>query len=146
MELDSIIKLIETVSASNLTSFQYTEGNISLSFEIKPSNVTSNLVEAPSTVITHLNQQSEAIEDKSKLNTISSPMVGTFYQAKSEDSEPFIQVGDRVKKGQIIGIIEAMKLMNEVESEFDGVVQEIVVKNKDMVEYGQPLVRIKPNN
>lgn len=146
MELDSIIKLIETVSASNLTSFQYTEGNISLSFEIKPSNITSNIVEAPGVLISHLNQQSEILNDKSVLNTISSPMVGTFYRSKSEDSDPFIHVGDKVKKGQIIGIIEAMKLMNEIESEFDGVVEEIIVKNKDMVEYGQALVRIKPNN
>ncbi len=144
MELDSIIKLIQTVSASNLTSFQYTEGDISLSFEIKPNGVitqaTSNVIQVPT------GQASEALEAKPALNAITSPMVGTFYQAKSEGSEPFITIGDKVKKGQVIGIIEAMKLMNEIESDYDGIVEEILVKNKEMVEYGQVLVRIKPVN
>ncbi|MDF2803021.1 MAG: acetyl-CoA carboxylase, biotin carboxyl carrier protein [Anaerocolumna sp.] len=145
MELDSIIKLIETVSASNLTSFQYTEGDLSLSFEIKPHS--SNIVQVtPGFMQVPSNQMPESLEAKPELKAITSPMVGTFYQSKSEDSDPFITVGDRVKKGQIIGIIEAMKLMNEIESEYDGIVEEILVKNKNMVEYGQVLVRIKPNN
>lgn len=146
MELDSIIKLIESVSASNLTSFQYTEGDVSLSFEIKPSMVISDTPDISKMIQVPQNQIQNTTEDKSELNAITSPMVGTFYQAKSEGSEPFVTVGDRVRKGQVIGIIEAMKLMNEIESDFDGTVEEILVKNKDMVEYGQVLVRIKPNN
>lgn len=144
MELDSIIKLIQTVSDSNLTSFQYTEGNLSLSLEIK--SASSNIVQAtPGFGQTPSSQVPESFEVKPVLDAITSPMVGTFFQAKSEGSEPFITIGDRVKKGQVIGIIEAMKLMNEIESEYDGVVEEILVKNKDMVEYGQVLVRIKAN-
>lgn len=73
---------------------------------------------------------------------IESPMVGTFYAAPSQDAEPFVKVGDHVKKGQTVGIVEAMKLMNEIEAECDGIVTEILVKNEQMVEYGQPLVRI----
>ena len=65
-----------------------------------------------------------------------------FYAAPAEDAEPFIQVGDSVKKGQSVAIIEAMKLMNEIESDFDGTVTEILVKNGQAVEYGQPLFRI----
>ena len=65
--------------------------------------------------------------------------MGTFYSAPNPDSAAFVKVGDSVKKGQVLGIIEAMKLMNEVESEYDGVVEAILVENEQMVEYGQPL-------
>lgn len=70
---------------------------------------------------------------------IKSPLVGVFYEAPGEDAQPFVSVGDRVKKGQVLGIIEAMKLMNEIESECDGIVKEISVKNGEAVEYGQTL-------
>lgn len=76
-------------------------------------------------------------------NRVESPLVGTFYAASSPDSEPFVKKGDTVKKGQVLGIVEAMKLMNEIECEFDGVVADILVANGDMVEYGQPLFIIK---
>ena len=69
-------------------------------------------------------------------------MVGVFYIASSPEAEPFVKVGDRIKKGQVLGIIEAMKLMNEIESEYDGVVEAILVNNEDTVEFGQPLFRI----
>ncbi len=71
-----------------------------------------------------------------------SPLVGTFYNAPSPDSPAYVKVGDTVKKGQILGIIEAMKLMNEIESDYDGVVTEILIKNEETVEFGQPLFRI----
>lgn len=74
---------------------------------------------------------------------ITSPLVGTFYSASSPDAEPLAKVGDTVKKGQVLGIIEAMKLMNEIESEYDGVVEAVLVNNEDVVEFGQPLFRIR---
>ena len=73
---------------------------------------------------------------------ITSPMVGTFYDAPGEGEEPFVTVGDTIKKGQVVGIIEAMKLMNEIEAERDGVVEAILVENGQLVEYGQPLFSI----
>lgn len=73
---------------------------------------------------------------------VTSPLVGVFYSASSPEAEPFVKVGDRIKKGQVLGIIEAMKLMNEIESEYDGVVEAILVNNEDTVEFGQPLFRI----
>ena len=76
---------------------------------------------------------------------VSSPFVGTFYRSPSPDAPPFVDVGQKVKKGQTICIIEAMKLMNEIESDFDGVVAEIMVPNATPVEFGEALFRIVPS-
>jgi len=78
-----------------------------------------------------------------KYNIVKSPMVGTFYSSNSPKEEAFVKIGDKVKKGQVLCIIEAMKLMNEIESEFDGEIVEICAKNEDVVEYGMPLFKIK---
>ncbi|HJQ53397.1 MAG TPA: acetyl-CoA carboxylase biotin carboxyl carrier protein [Gemmatimonadaceae bacterium] len=82
---------------------------------------------------------------KSKYLEVKSPMVGTYYGAPEPGAKPYIAVGDRISKGQILCIIEAMKIMNEIESEFDGVVKEINAQNAHPVEYGQVLFRIDPN-
>ena len=76
-------------------------------------------------------------------NVVKSPLVGTFYCAASPDAEPFVAVGDTVRKGQVLGIVEAMKLMNEIESDFEGEIVQILVKNGDMVEFDQPLFLIR---
>ena len=80
----------------------------------------------------------------SNLIDVKSPMVGTFYRAPSPEAPPYAEVGTSVKKGQTLCILEAMKLMNELESEVDGVVREVLVENSDPVEYGQVLFRIEP--
>lgn len=85
---------------------------------------------------------SEDASDQSG-NLVTSPLVGTFYAAPSQDLPPYVQVGDKVKKGQVLAIVEAMKLMNEIESDFDGEIAEIYVENGKPVEYGQKLFRIK---
>ena len=82
---------------------------------------------------------------KEHLLEAKSPMVGTFYSAPEPGGKPYLAVGDKVRKGQIICIIEAMKIMNEIESEFDGTVREIVAQDAHPVEYGQILFRIAPN-
>jgi acetyl-CoA carboxylase biotin carboxyl carrier protein len=76
---------------------------------------------------------------------VTSPIVGTFYRAPSPDADPFVEVGARVKKGQVLCIIEAMKLMNEIESDADGVVAQIYPQNAQAVEYGEPLFAIRPD-
>ena len=76
--------------------------------------------------------------------TVNSPLVGVFYSSASPEADAYVAIGDRVKKGQVIGIVEAMKLMNEIESDYDGVVTDILVDNEQMVEYGQPMFVIKP--
>jgi acetyl-CoA carboxylase biotin carboxyl carrier protein len=78
------------------------------------------------------------------LLTIEAPMVGTFYRAPSPDAQPFVRDGDRVKKGQVVCIIEAMKLMNEIESKVAGRVVKVLVENTQPVEYGQPLFLLEP--
>ena len=74
---------------------------------------------------------------------ITSPFVGTFYRAPAPEAPPFVDVGQNVRKGQVVCIVEAMKLMNEIESEFDGKILDILVKNAEHVEYGQPLFRVE---
>jgi acetyl-CoA carboxylase biotin carboxyl carrier protein len=82
---------------------------------------------------------------KSKLLEVKSPMVGTYYSAPEPGAKPYVAVGSRIAKGQILCIIEAMKIMNEIESEFSGVITEIAVQDAHPVEYGQVLFRIDPN-
>ena len=82
-------------------------------------------------------------QDDQSGNLVTSPLVGTFYAAPSQDLPPYVQVGDKVKKGQVLAIVEAMKLMNEIESDFDGEIAEIYVENGQPVEYGQKLFQIK---
>ena len=77
------------------------------------------------------------------VKTVTSPLVGTVYMAPAEGEEPFVSVGDVVKKGQVLAIVEAMKLMNEIESEYDGVIKEICVNNEEAVEFGQKLFVIE---
>jgi len=81
---------------------------------------------------------------RASLLEIKSPMVGTFYSAPEPGAKPYVSVGDRISKGQIVCIIEAMKIMNELESEFDGVLREVAVTDAHPVEYGQVLFRIDP--
>jgi len=78
------------------------------------------------------------------LLTIEAPMVGTFYRAPAPDAQPFVREGDRVKKGQVVCIVEAMKLMNEIESKVGGRVVKVLVENAQPVEYGQPLFLLEP--
>ena len=91
-------------------------------------------------------EQSENVPQSGEDQTgslVTSPLVGTFYAAPSQDLPPYVQVGDKVKKGQVLAIVEAMKLMNEIESDFDGEIAEIYVENGQPVEYGQKLFRIR---
>lgn len=89
------------------------------------------------------NDNEAVSEEKTGGNIVKSPLVGTFYAAPSEDADPFVKIGDKVKKGQVLAIVEAMKLMNDIESDFDGEIAEIYVENGQPVEYGQPLFCIR---
>ena len=82
-------------------------------------------------------------EEKEECKIVKSPMVGTFYSKSSPDAKPYVEVGSKVKKGDILCIVEAMKLMNEIESEFDGEIVEVCVRDGEMVDYGRPLFKLR---
>ena len=141
MKFEQLVELIQTVSSSNLGEFKYEEGDFKISLKKEKGEV--RLAEQSESVPARASEQPQDSSEKKSGNVIKSPLVGTFYSSPSPDAEPFVKVGDTVKKGQVLGIIEAMKLMNEIESEYDGVVEAVLVNNEEVVEYGQPLFRIK---
>lgn len=157
MEFEQLIKLIETVSASGLTSFQYEEKGVKIKLgkEMQSALPAVNAAGADvksiqsTTVVQNQETQNTAAAGASESSAktdgkmILSPLVGTFYVAPAEDADPFVSVGDTVKKGQTLAIVEAMKLMNEIESEYDGVIEEVLVENGQPVEYNQPLFRLR---
>lgn len=143
MEFENLLKLIDTVSKSELDSFLYEENGIRIKLGKNKKNVIytncaagNGILDASAYTAGTESPSNMAADDA---HIIKSPLVGIFYAAPGEDLEPFVSVGDTVKKGQTLSIIEAMKLMNEIESDYDGIVKEIYVKNGDAVEYGQPL-------
>ena len=145
MDLESILKIMDRFDHSNMTSFCLEEEDFSLTLESKKKQVVAT---AGAPVVTEVvpqpvvNTQAEGNATQSEGTVVKSPLVGTFYAAKAEGEAPYVSVGDKVTKGQVIGIIEAMKLMNEIEAETDGTVAEILVENEQLVEYGQPLIRL----
>lgn len=152
MKIEQILQLVEAVSDSELTEFKYEEEGVKLSLK-KTSNSTVQVqaptVQPPAPVIAPailektvaatptLEPAADSVPKTG--NVVKSPLVGTFYAAPAEDAEAFVKVGDSVKEGQVLAIVEAMKLMNEIESDFAGTVTEILVENGQPVEYGQPI-------
>lgn len=154
MEFENLLTLIKTVSDSELTDFDYEENGTRIRLKKKKETVVVS--GASSNVPVMGLENIRTVENVAAVNTantqadnsepegmiVKSPLVGTFYAAPAEDADLFVSVGDQVKKGQTLAIVEAMKLMNEIESDFDGKVAEIYVENGQAVEYGQPLFRI----
>lgn len=154
MEFENLLTLIKTVSDSELTDFAYEENGTSIHLKKKKETVVVAGDSSDVPIARLAAAQAAAAQDA--VNTeavqsagsepegmiVKSPLVGTFYAAPAEDADPFVSAGDQVKKGQTLAIVEAMKLMNEIESDFDGKVAEIYVENGQAVEYGQPLFRI----
>jgi|TARA_B100000768_G_C11129853_1_gene311282 acetyl-CoA carboxylase biotin carboxyl carrier protein len=154
MDLRKLKTLIDLVEASDISELELTEGEekvkISRQSNISPSLTPVNYVQQPIQV--PLSQQSQTqsnpLEDKvvsssaEKKNVITSPMVGSFYRAASPDAAPFIDIGSTVKKGETLCIIEAMKILNEIESDKEGTISKILIENGQPVEFGQPLFEI----
>lgn len=145
MNSNEIKDLINAISNSKIDVFDYEENGAKLHLE---KNTAVEVVATKSVAQNALAKQEnvkENVEQEEVLtgNTITSPLVGTVYLAPEEGAKPFVRVGDTVKKGQVVAIVEAMKLMNEIESEFDGVVTKVLVENEQTVEYGQPLFEVE---
>ncbi|MGN1296918.1 MAG: acetyl-CoA carboxylase biotin carboxyl carrier protein [Clostridia bacterium] len=156
MDYKDIKKLMEDMGNSKLDSLdiEFPDGiKISMTKnsqkEVVVNTKGTDVIEAsaPMTVpvVTEKQEDSLLVMDNKEENykIVKSPMVGTFYESSSPDAEAFVKVGDKVQKGQVLCIVEAMKLMNEIESEFDGEIVEVCVKNEEVVEYGMPLFKIK---
>ena len=151
MEFENLLTLIKTVSASELTDFDYEENGTRIRLKKKKETVvvagaSADVPIAPLATAQAAIQNSEVVADadsEPEGMIVKSPLVGTFYAAPAEDAAPFVSVGDLVKKGQTLAIVEAMKLMNEIESEYDGTVKAILVKNGDLVEFDQPMFVIE---
>ena len=165
MKVEQILQLIDAVSVSELTEFKYENDGVKLSLKkttgkevtvipaapVAPAPIPAAPIPmaapAPTPAATPAAASVGAAETASAAetpaapagNVVKSPLVGTFYAAPAEDAAPFVKVGDSVKEGQVLAIVEAMKLMNEIESDFSGTVTEILVENGQAVEFRQPL-------
>ena len=168
MEIKDIIQLMEAAAKNGLTSFELEEGDWKLSMKREKKLVSaavpaaeagaqsaaaSGILSAASSGMSAVygqnagnlaaNPASMEASGVSSDQVVTCPLVGTFYSAPSPDAEDFVKVGDTVKKGQVLGIVEAMKLMNEIMAEVDGEIVEICVANGQVVDYGSPLFRIR---
>lgn len=141
MNFENLLELIKTVAESKLTTLEYKDDEVRVKLSKEQEVQVKEFASLKEEVNTDAPCATVKKTEEGKL--IKSPLVGTFYVAPAEDADPYVKVGDVIKSGQILGIVEAMKLMNEIESEYDGVVAEILVENGEAVEYGQALFRIK---
>ncbi|MCP4808908.1 MAG: acetyl-CoA carboxylase biotin carboxyl carrier protein [Proteobacteria bacterium] len=148
MDVERIEALLKVLNENEVAEFNYEDESISVTVSFGRAQVVQMaaapvVAAAAAAVPVAAAPAGEDLENDPSLSTLPSPMVGTFYRAPSPDSENFVKLGDEVKKGQVLCIIEAMKLMNEIESEADGVVAAILVDNAQPVQFGQPLFKIK---
>jgi len=154
MDINLIKRLIKIVEQSEITEFSVQEGDLKLKIS-KNSNSAHqghiqsineyqkhNIATQPATLIPE-SQTTKIDINESKLHEIKSPIVGTFYIAPSPDADPYIRIGDDVSPGSVLCIVEAMKLMNEIESDISGKIVKIFVENASPVEYNQPLFLIE---
>ncbi len=149
MDIRKVKKLIEMLENSNLEEIEIQEGEESVRL-VKgngkasiPMPTQSTIAQQESSITTNSEESViEELEEDTDANFINSPMVGTFYASASPGAKPFVSVGDVVKEGDVVCIVEAMKMMNEIKSEFSGKIVSIKVENSEPVEYGQALFEI----
>ena len=144
INIDVIKDLIGSLNASHFDSLRLETKDFKLSIESNSHNEATAKPAASVEVNTVAVSSAKDETPECKTGTVvKSPIVGTFYAAPAQDKPPYVKVGQKVKHGDILYIIESMKLMNEIESECDGTVAEIFVDNGQAVEYGQPIMRIE---
>ena len=149
MDMKQIKALLQEFDASTLSKLKITQDAFSIELEKNIGVVAAPMMAAPVAVAAPAVAAPVAVEAAAPAaavhtgDMIVSPMVGTFYGSPSPESDPFVKVGDRVKKGQVIGILEAMKIMNELEAEFDCKIVSILVSDSQAVEYDMPLFAVE---
>jgi acetyl-CoA carboxylase biotin carboxyl carrier protein len=149
MDIRKVKKLMELLEQSGMAEIEITEGeeSVKISRFGNAPQMASTIPQQPVAVVTpsQVAPTTSALEKDSQVSgdLISSPMVGTFYSAPSPSAKPFVSVGQHVNKGDTVGIIEAMKIMNQIEADHSGTVVEILVKDGEAVEFGQALIVIQ---
>lgn len=144
MDLEKIEGLVKIIEESSLNEFTYKDKDVKITMSKldHPPVVAAGVpVAAPASAA--VNTSVEAAEEEDDTLFITSPIIGTFYSAAAPDVPAFVKVGDQVKAGQTVCILEAMKLMNEIQSDYDCEIEAVLVSNEQKVEYGQPLFRVK---
>jgi len=139
-DLDRIRELLKSLENSSVEEMELEAEGLKLKVKFRRGSSPSLQVSQPQEIKEEKTEESE----EKNYYVVESPMVGTFYRAPSPGAEPFVKEGDFVEKGQVLCIIEALKVMNEIESEVSGIVRKILVENGQPVEYGQPLFYIEP--
>jgi acetyl-CoA carboxylase biotin carboxyl carrier protein len=142
MELEDLKELIEYLKETDITEISIEKDGIKV--KIKREKMLSPMEISVQKLGSLQEKVTRETEEETRVITVTSPIVGTFFRAPSPEADPFVETGSKVKKGQVLCIVEAMKLMNEIESEVDGVVIKILVDNGQPVEYGEPLFLIEP--
>lgn len=145
MEYEEIKKLMDDMGNSKLSllDIEFPDGiKISMAKTVQ-NDISVVTAERITPTVVEIDSTKKEEQKDENLQIITSPMVGTFYSSDAPDKPAYVKVGDKINKGQVVCIVEAMKLMNEIESEFDGEVVEVCAKNEEMVEYGAPLFKIK---
>jgi len=144
MDIKKVKELVKIMEGNNISTLEFTEGDVKIHLEKGNGNQISNLVTSSHEVKTEAAATlvSEGISKKTYGIEVKSPMVGVFYKGPSPTSEAFVKVGSKVKKGDVLCIVEAMKLMNEIHAEDDGTITEVCLNDGDVAEYGQVLFRM----
>ena len=144
MELKKVRELVKIMEGNNISTLELTEGDVKIRLEKGNFNqISNNVIGNTNEIKTEVLAPSDSVVSKiSSGMEVKSPMVGVFYKGASPTSEPFVKVGSKVKKGDVLCIIEAMKLMNEIHAEHDGVITEICLNDGDVAEYSQVLFRM----
>lgn len=143
MELEDLKELIELLKETDITELQLEKDGSKV--KIKREKIISPIgMPQQKSPLYEEKIVAETEDETQRLVTVTSPIVGTFYKAPAPEAQPFVEVGQKVNKGQVLCIIEAMKLMNEIESDMDGIIVKILVENSQPVEYGEPLFLIEP--
>lgn len=148
MDIDAIERIVKIIEASSVKEFSYSEGDVEIyisTLDNPPVVAGTTAVAAAPVAPTPVAAPAAATEGEKEAAElfITAPIVATFYSAAAPDVPAFVKVGDRVKAGQPVCILEAMKLMNEITAEYDCEIEAILVSNEQRVEYGQPLFRVK---
>jgi acetyl-CoA carboxylase biotin carboxyl carrier protein len=144
MELEDLKGLIELLKESDITELLVEKEGTKVRIKREKMFPPIEMPAPKAHVVRETVVEETPEEETQRLMTVTSPIVGTFYRSPSPDAQSFVDTGQKIRKGQVLCIIEAMKLMNEIESEVDGILVKALVENGQPVEYGEPLFLIEP--